>query len=91
MIRRGIVIPEYEEVMTAPEEKTEEAPVDIMGDGSNTLTPASPDGTTTPENPSAETPRPIDKPDTTVNPTPDKEPPVEQVPHNDDQPKKEDE
>lgn len=33
MIRRGIVIPEYEEVMSAPEEKTEETPVDIMGMG----------------------------------------------------------
>jgi monofunctional biosynthetic peptidoglycan transglycosylase len=33
MRRRGIVIPEYEEVMSAPEEKTEEAPVDIMALG----------------------------------------------------------
>lgn len=33
MLRRGIVIPEYEEVMSAPEEKTEEAPVDIMSLG----------------------------------------------------------
>lgn len=33
MIRRGIVIPDYEEVMSAPEEKTEEMPVDIMNMG----------------------------------------------------------
>jgi hypothetical protein len=33
MIRRGIVIPEYEEVMSAPEETTEDTPVDIMGMG----------------------------------------------------------
>ncbi len=33
MRRRGIVIPEYEEVMNAPEEKTEEMPVDILGLG----------------------------------------------------------
>jgi monofunctional biosynthetic peptidoglycan transglycosylase len=39
MLRRGIVIPEYEEVMSAPEEKTEEAPVDIMTMGLDGVTP----------------------------------------------------
>lgn len=36
MVRRGIVIPEFEEVMNAPEEKIEEVPVDILGSEAST-------------------------------------------------------
>ncbi len=39
MVRRGIVIPEYEEVMSGPEEKTEETPVDIMALGMEDVLP----------------------------------------------------
>lgn len=40
MRRRGIVIPEYEEVMSAPDEKTEDMPVDIMGLGLDETMPS---------------------------------------------------
>lgn len=62
MIRRGIVIPEYEEVMSAPEEKTEDTPVDIMGMGMDG------DGTTETTD-SFET--------STDNPAPDENPPTD--------------
>ena len=43
MLRRGIVIPEYEEVVNAPEEKIEETPVDIMTLGMEDVIPESTD------------------------------------------------
>lgn len=36
MVRRGIVIPEFEEVMNAPEETIEDVPVDILGSAEST-------------------------------------------------------
>ena len=43
MVRRGIVIPEYEEVVNAPEEKIDETPVDIMTLGMEDVIPESTD------------------------------------------------
>ena len=45
MVRRGIVIPEYEEVINAPEEKTEETPMDIMTVGPESFMMEGPDET----------------------------------------------
>jgi len=43
MVRRGFVIPEYEEVVNAPEEKIDETPVDIMTLGMEDVIPESTD------------------------------------------------
>jgi monofunctional biosynthetic peptidoglycan transglycosylase len=54
MIRRGIVIPEFEEVMKAPDEIMDETPVDILDNGPVTPDPDTPSEETGPDRPSSD-------------------------------------
>jgi monofunctional biosynthetic peptidoglycan transglycosylase len=77
MVQRGIVIPEYEEVMSAPEEKTEDVTTEALPVEANTTGLVPPSGMESPENAPAGSSREVHSPNPsdTLTPQPDK--PVE--------------
>ena len=77
MVQRGIVIPEYEEVINAPEEKTEDVTTGALPVEANTIGLMPPSGMESPENASAGSSREVHStnPSDTLTPQPDK--PVE--------------
>jgi monofunctional biosynthetic peptidoglycan transglycosylase len=62
MVARGIVIPEYEEVMTEPEEKPENAPAEALAGEAGTAGAAPPSGEAAQEKKPEESPQAVESP-----------------------------